>query len=182
MAILEIIEAPHPVLTQKARPVRVDALGADLERRLLDMAETMYAAPGVGLAAPQVSDSRRMLVMDPGYEDDEGTTHKGRDLLMMVNPLIVERGRETILWEESCLSVPDMYVDVKRSKKVFVRWQTPHGEVQERWFEEFPAVVVQHEIDHLDGKTLYERASRLKRSRYLARRKKMKTPEHGLAL
>lgn len=182
MAILDILEAPHPILAQKARPVGAGEFGDALRARLDDMAETMYAAPGVGLAAPQVGDGRRMVVIDPGYEDEEGNTHKGRDLLALVNPEIVERGADTIVWEESCLSVPEMYIDVTRARRVRVRFQDATGAFQERWFEEFPAVVVQHELDHLYGRTLYDRASRLKRARYLARRKKHRADDQQVRL
>lgn len=172
MAILDIIEAPHPILSATARPVREDEFGPELERRLADMAETMYAAPGVGLAAPQVSDGRRLIVVDPGNEKEEHGGLPERELIAMVNPELVEHGDQTIVWEESCLSVPDMYVDVKRHKSIRVRWRDGAGQTHERDFQEFPAVVVQHEIDHLQGTTLFDRASALKRRRYLSRKKK----------
>lgn len=171
MAILPILEAPHPILSKKARPVRDDEFTPELRALLADMAETMYAAPGVGLAAPQVGDSRRILVADPGnQEDDDGEKHL--DLLLMVNPIIAERSREKITYEESCLSVPEYYLDVKRAKRVRVTWQDGDGVSHERWFEDFPAIVLQHEMDHLEGVTLLEHSSRLKRSRYLIRRRK----------
>ncbi|MFT5681629.1 MAG: peptide deformylase [Myxococcota bacterium] len=171
MAILTILEAPHPTLSLKARPVTDDEFTPALRQLLADMAETMYAAPGVGLAAPQVGDSRRIIVADPGNEeDDDGNKHL--DLLFMVNPVIAERSRDLITYEESCLSVPDYYLDVKRSRRIRVTWQDGHGAPQERWFEEFPAIVIQHELDHLQGVTLLEHSSRLKRSRYLIRRRK----------
>ncbi|MFT4974217.1 MAG: peptide deformylase [Myxococcota bacterium] len=171
MAILHIIEAPHPILSKKARPVRDDELDDALRQQLADMAETMYAAPGVGLAAPQVSDSRRILVADPGnQEDDNGEKHP--DLLMMVNPEIIERSRERIVYEESCLSVPEYYLDIKRAKRICVRWTDGDGAPHERWFENFASIVLQHELDHLDGKTLLDHSSRFKRSRYISRRRK----------
>jgi peptide deformylase len=108
MALLPILSAPHPVLSAKARKVRPDEFGAELLRLLDDMAETMYAAPGVGLAAPQIGDSRRILVADPGFEGEEGARRKGVDLVYMVNPEIIEASATKIKWEESCLSVPDL--------------------------------------------------------------------------
>jgi peptide deformylase len=171
MAILTIIEAPHPILSKKARPVREDEFTDALRQHLSDMAETMYAAPGVGLAAPQVSDSRRILVADPGNQEDENG-EKHPDLLLMVNPQIAERSREKITYEESCLSVPEYYLNVKRARRVLVAWQDPTGGKHERWFEGFPAIVLQHEMDHLAGITLLEHSSRLKRSRYMSRRRK----------
>ena len=161
MAILEILEAPHPILSQNARPVRPDELGPALQQRLSDMAETMYAAPGVGLAAPQVGDLRRMIVCDPGAgEEDEGRT-----LYLMVNPVIVERSKEMIEGDEQCLSVPEIVVRVKRHLRITM--------------EDWPAIVLQHELDHLQGSTLYDRASSLKRSRYLRSRKKAMATEYA---
>jgi peptide deformylase len=176
MAILPIIEAPHPVLSKRARPVSEDEFGPDLARLLNDMAETMYAAPGVGLAAPQIGDGRRIVVADPGFEGDDGEVRKGVDLVKMVNPIIVERSKEKIVWEESCLSVPEYYVNVKRSKRILVRWNDISGAVEERELEGFPAIVIQHELDHLEGVTLLEHSSRLKRSRYLAKVRRARSP------
>ena len=171
MAILTILEAPHPVLSRKARPVRDDEFTPELRKLLEDMAETMYAAPGVGLAAPQVGDSRRILVADPGnQEDDDG--RKIPDLVYMVNPEIVDKSKEIITYEESCLSVPEYYQDVKRHKRVLIRYRDGAGAILERWFEGFPSIVMQHELDHLEGVTLLDRSSGFKRSRYLTRRKK----------
>jgi peptide deformylase len=176
MAILTIIEAPNPVLSKRARLVAEDEFGPELARLLNDMAETMYAAPGVGLAAPQVGDGRRIIVADPGFEGDDGEVRKGIDLVKMVNPVIVERSKETVIWEESCLSVPEYYVNVKRAKRVLVRWNDVSGAVQERELEGFPAIVIQHELDHLEGITLLEHSSRLKRSRYLSKVRRARAP------
>lgn len=174
MAILPIIEAPHPILAKKARPVRPDEINDALRQRLADMAETMYAAPGVGLAAPQVSDSRRILVADPGnQEDDNGEKHP--DLLLMINPEIIGRSRETITYEESCLSVPEFDLQVKRFRQIRMRWLGPDGEPQERDFEGFAAIVLQHELDHLEGVTLLDRSSRFRRSRYISAQQKRRT-------
>lgn len=175
MAILEILEAPHPILSQSARPVRPDELGPALQQRLSDMAETMYAAPGVGLAAPQVGDLRRMVVCDPGAgEEDEGRT-----LYLMVNPVIVERSKELIEGDEQCLSVPEIVVRVKRHFRITMEWLDPLGDPQRASFEDWAAIVLQHELDHLQGSTLYDRASSLKRSRYLRSRKKALATEYA---
>ncbi len=167
MAILNILTAPHPILAGRARDVRDDELGPALEKLTSDMAETMYAAPGVGLAAPQVGDARRIIVVDPGSGENRGKT-----LMRMINPTILERSQETILWDETCLSVPEFEVEVERSKRVFVSWRTPTGEAMSQWFEDFPAVIVQHELDHLVGTVLLDRVSRFRRQRWLARAKK----------
>lgn len=172
MALLDILTAPHPKLSAKARAVTTDEFTPALQRLLEDMAETMYAAPGVGLAAPQIGDSRRIVVADPGFEGEDGARKKGVDLVFMVNPQIVERGAERIQWEESCLSVPDLSQNVDRTKRILVRFQDAKGEAQERSYEGFGAVVIQHELDHLDGVTLLKYSSLLKRSRYLQKQKK----------
>ena len=169
MAILEILVAPHSILAKKARAVREDEFGDALSQHMSDMAETMYAAPGVGLAAPQVGDPRRLLVIDP-TEGDE----RGKDIVKMVNPEIIEESDDVIVWWETCLSVPNFEVKVKRSRCITVRWQEPNGDPREEVFEDFPAVVVQHEMDHLMGTVLLDRVSRFRRSRYLKMRKKKK--------
>jgi len=170
MAILDIITAPHPILEAKARPVREDEFGPALKLHLSDMAETMYAAPGVGLAAPQVADSRRAVVIDPGEGDQRGTR-----LFMMCNPEIIERGQETIPWIETCLSVPGLEIEVQRSYRIKVRWQRAEdGSVQEACFEEYESVIVQHELDHLEGVVLLDRASGFKRRRYMKNRAKQR--------
>jgi peptide deformylase len=133
------------------------------------MAETMYAAPGVGLAAPQVGDGRRILVANLEGDTD---SEEEDELIVMINPIILERSNEIIKWGESCLSVPEYDLDVDRHLRIHVKWQDVSGEYQEGWFEEFPSVVLQHEMDHLDGVTLLDRSSRLKRSRYISKRRK----------
>jgi len=163
MPILDIITAPHPVLEMKARTVEADEFGPELALLTRNMAETMYAAPGVGLAAPQVSDPRRIVVVDPGEKHERGVR-----FFAMVNPRIVERSDETIPWYETCLSVPEIEVKVIRSKRIKVEWQDPEdGSPREGWFEEYEAVIVQHELDHLQGTIILDRVSRFKRARYL---------------
>ncbi len=170
MAILDIITAPHPILEMAARPVEPDEFGPELGQHVKDMAETMYAAPGVGLAAPQVSDPRRLVVIDPGDKHERGIR-----FFAMCNPGIVERSKETIPWYETCLSVPELEVKVIRSKRIKVTWQDPEdGSPKEGWFEDYEAVIVQHELDHLLGTVILGRASRFKRARYLKSQKKAK--------
>jgi peptide deformylase len=170
MAILDILEAPHPILKAKAREVREDEFGEDLKLFMENMAITMYAAPGVGLAAPQVGDSRKILVADPGNNDD-GIQRK---LYSMANPKIIGKSKEFITYEESCLSVPDFYIIVKRYQQITVQWNDALGTIHQEVFEEFPAIVLQHEMDHLEGITLLDRSSRFRRSRYVSKRKKMR--------
>ena len=169
MAVLPILEAPHPVLSASAREVTDDEFGAVLDAFVSSMAETMYAAPGVGLAAPQVGDGRRILVANLKGDVDADSTD---EWIAMVNPVIVERSDRMIRWDESCLSVPEYDLDVDRHHRIHVKWRDVAGDSQEGWFEEFPSVVLQHEMDHLVGITLLDRSSRMKRSRYIARRRK----------
>jgi len=154
MAILKILEYPDPRLRTKAEPV----LAVDDELRQLagDMLETMYAAPGIGLAATQVNVHRRMLVADVSEKQD--TPH------VFINPVIVERlGTEAM--EEGCLSVPGFYETVARAEWVRVRALGLDGEPFEKELDGLLAVCVQHEIDHLDGKLFVDYLSDLKRQR-----------------
>ena len=170
MAILPILEAPHPILSQIAVPVREEQFGEELVSFISDMVETMYDAPGVGLAAPQVGRSEQILVADPG--NDEGKSE--RKLYKIVNPVILEHSKETISYEESCLSVPSFYLMTKRFKKIHLQWRDGLGNTHSEWFEGFPSIVLQHEMDHLKGITLLDRSSRFKKSRYMARRSKVR--------
>ncbi len=174
MPLLDILEAPHPILAKKARDVRPDEFGPALKTLLDNMAETMYAAPGVGLAAPQIGDSRRILVADPGFEGEDGEQKKGIELVFMVNPTIVAHGEGTITWSESCLSVPEYSQNIDRHDQIDVEFQDADGNRQVRRYEGFSAVVIQHEMDHLSGVTLLEHSSRFKRNRYLQKQKKVR--------
>ncbi|HSR09912.1 MAG TPA: peptide deformylase, partial [Thermodesulfobacteriota bacterium] len=154
MPLLQILHFPNPVLKEKSRPVvQIDP---EIRRLACDMAETMYAAPGVGLAAPQVGHPVRLAVIDVTPADQP------RNLLVLINPEIVETEGECT-WEEGCLSVPDCNEEVKRSEKVVVRFQNLDGEIQEVTGEGLLAIALQHEIDHLDGILFIDRLSPLKR-------------------
>ena len=164
MALLNILEYPDPRLKKVAAPVA--AVTPDIQKLVRDMAETMYAAPGVGLAATQVNVHKRVIVIDISAERD--------DLLVLINPEIVasEGSLET---EEGCLSVPGYYDKVTRAAKVRVRAQNDRGEPFEREAEGTLAVCIQHEMDHLLGKVFVEYLSPLKRARLAAKlRKKQK--------
>lgn len=172
MALLTILTAPHPVLKTKAREVRDDEFGPALAEHFENMAETMYAAPGVGLAAPQINDSRQILVADPGFDGEDGDATKGDHLVYMANPVIISRSEETVTSSEACLSLPDYAQEVRRSREIVVRFKDAAGTVFENTYTDFPAVVIQHEIDHLEGITLLEHSSRFKRNRYLKKQRK----------
>ncbi|HKZ72697.1 MAG TPA: peptide deformylase [Steroidobacteraceae bacterium] len=154
MALLQILEYPDPRLRTKARPVT--AFDAALHRLIDDMFETMYAAPGIGLAATQVDVHRRLIVIDLSAEKTEP--------LVFVNPEILTReGAGTM--EEGCLSVPGIFDEIQRAAKVRARFQDRDGVTHERDLEGLLAVCLQHEIDHLDGKLFVDYLSELKRER-----------------
>ena len=170
MALLPILEAPHPILSQKARVVTDDEFGPELVLHLENMAETMYDAPGVGLAAPQVGDSRRILVADPSNNDDQDLP----TLYKMVNPTVLSHSEELISYEESCLSVPEFYLNVRRFKSITLEWRDGMGVTHREMFEGFPSIVLQHEMDHLEGIILLDKTSRFRRSRYINKVKKQR--------
>jgi len=170
MALLKIRKFPDPVLKEAARPV--ENIDGTLNGFVDSMVQTMYAAPGVGLAAPQVGDSRRIVVLDTDHE------HPGKHLMKLINPQIVESDG-SILWEEGCLSVIDFTSEVKRAAKVLVRAWTPDQKEIEIEADDMLSVALQHEIDHLDGKLFIDRISRIKRELY--RRKLAKLIKEGKA-
>jgi peptide deformylase len=166
MAIRSILQYPDAVLKRRAADVtNIDGAVATLAD---DMAETMYAAPGIGLAAPQIGVGQRVVVLDVRGPDDE----PGKRLLKLVNPVIAERDGE-VVFEEGCLSVPDFTAPVKRARRILVRAWTPDEREVEVEAEELLAVALQHEIDHLDGRLFLDRLSRLKRDLYRARQRKL---------
>jgi peptide deformylase len=154
MARLSILEFPDERLRTRAEPVT--AFDAELSRLIDDMFETMYAAPGIGLAATQVNVHRRLVVIDVSKE--------ANDPQVFINPEILSR-EGVCMTEEGCLSVPGIFDDVERALKVRVRSQDRDGTVRERDLEGVLAVCLQHEIDHLEGKLFVDYLSWLKRER-----------------
>lgn len=169
MPILEIHEYPDPILKKKSDPVaKVDA---SVQRLIRDMLETMYDAPGVGLAAPQVGVSRRIIVIDTSREGEDPRP------FCMVNPEVTWASEETCDYKEGCLSVPEQYADVTRPKQVRVRYLDQNGKQQEIEAEGLLATVVQHEIDHLNGILFVDRLSPLKRKMVLRKLEKSRKRE-----
>lgn len=171
MAILPILTAPDKRLKQKALPV--DAVDASIRRLMDDMLETMYAAPGIGLAAPQIGVLKQVIVVDVSrsLEDERG---EGERLpLLLANPTIV-RAEGEMSWNEGCLSLPEHMAEVTRSAMVEVQALDKNGqEVSiEAW--DLLAVCLQHEIDHLNGVLFIDHISRLKRSMIMQKLKKLK--------
>lgn len=155
MAVLNILVAPHPVLKQKAKPVeKVDARVAKL---MDDMVETMYAANGIGLAAPQVGVLERVIVIDV-HEKGEPPNP-----IRLANPEIVWSSDDKRLYEEGCLSVPEQYSEVTRPKAVRVRYLDEQNEIREIEADGMLATCLQHEIDHLNGVLFVDYLSSLKR-------------------
>jgi peptide deformylase len=169
MAILEILQYPHPILKKKTQPIQ--KIDPTIRRLIQDMAETMYAAPGVGLAAPQVGHPLRLAVLDVT------PANQAKNLVVLINPEIVVTEGEC-LWEEGCLSVPDYSEEVKRKKKIVVRCQNLEGENMEVVGDNnLLSIALQHEIDHLDGILFIDRLSKLKRD--LFKKKLQKESKEG---
>ena len=164
MAHLEILKYPDPRLSKVAQPVK--NITEDTLKLINDMLETMYGAPGVGLAAPQVGAAVRVVVLDIDPKTPERTVYK------LINPVITHSQGE-LIWEEGCLSVVDFTAEVRRAEQVQVVALDESGNEQKIEAEGLLAVALQHEIDHLDGKLFIDRISRLKRDLYTRRRKKM---------
>lgn len=168
MAVLPIITAPDPRLKVKCEPVaKVDA---EVARLMKDMLDTMYLAPGVGLAAPQVGVTRRILVVDISRKEEP------REPICMANPEIIWHSDELETYEEGCLSLPEQYGDVERPARIKVRYLDEKGEQQEREADGLLATCIQHEMDHLEGIIFVDHLSALKRKmilRKLAKQKKL---------
>jgi peptide deformylase len=169
MATLPILKYPNPILKKKSRPVlKIDPA---IHQLVQDMAETMYAAPGVGLAAPQVGCSLRLAVVDITPADQP------KNLMVLINPEVIAAEGECS-WEEGCLSIPEYTQEVKRKKRIVVRYQDLQGEKREIVGDDnLLSIALQHEIDHLDGVLFIDRISRLKRE--LFRKKLQKESKEG---
>lgn len=161
MAILEILTYPDPRLAQLSKPVT--DFGPELKKLCDDMLETMYDAPGVGLAAPQVNVLKQIVVIDIDYEssEDEPPVLSNKNPRIFVNPKIVKREGEQIC-KEGCLSIPGEYEEVVRAEKVWVEYQDENGKAHTLEAEGYLAVAVQHELDHLDGRLFIDRLSLMK--------------------
>lgn len=165
MALLEIIEYPHPTLLKVARDISPMEINDQMRGLIQNMIETMISAPGVGLAAPQVNISKRLIVIDVSSD------YPDRKPFALINPVILEqRGKTT--FDEGCLSLPDFRETVERSKYVKLQYLDENGKQQIIEDEGFLAIVIQHEIDHLNGIVAADRISPMKRMVYLKKLKK----------
>lgn len=164
MAILPIIKAPDPIL--RARSEYISSVGEAEIKLLEDMIETMYSAPGVGLSAIQVGVPKRLIVVDTSKDDDISS-------LKMINPEIIWESDESQLNEEGCLSFPDQFVEVLRFKEIKVKYLDENKKLQKSKFIGFTAVIIQHELDHLDGNLLIDKVSSMKKNIILRKMNKM---------
>lgn len=162
MSVLKLYEYPEPILRQKCE--KVSKVDDALRRFLDDMLETMYVDKGCGLAAPQVGCTKRIIVVDPNPSDEDLSA---RQPLHLINPEIIWHSDETVLFNEGCLSLPDQRAEVERFEKVRVHYTDYNGDEQEILANDLLAIILQHEIDHLDGILYIDHLSRLKRSRLL---------------
>ncbi len=171
MAIREILTVPNPILKLESKPVeRVD----DALRALMDdMLETMYDAPGIGLAAIQIGEPVRVIVMDL-QETPEGSEEPVKKPLYFVNPEIVWASEELSSYDEGCLSVPEVYDEVKRPARVRLKYLDYNGNPVEEEADGLYATCIQHEMDHLNGVLFIDHLSKLKRDRAVTRVKKLK--------
>ena len=171
MAILPILETPDPILRQVSSPV--EEVTDEIRTLIRDMFETMYAAPGIGLAAVQVGVPKRILVIDlqePEEEDGEPI----RRPRVFINPEIVQESPELSVYTEGCLSVPDQYAEVERPERIRARWLDETGKSHEEELDGLLATCLQHEMDHLEGVLFIDHLSRLKRDMILKKLAKAK--------
>ena len=164
MAIRPIFETPDPVLRQISKPV--ETFDDDLKTLVADMFETMYAAPGIGLAAVQVGVPIRLLVIDLQEPEEEGG-EPVRDPRVFINPEILWHSDHEVPYTEGCLSVPEQYAEVMRPERIRARWQDEKGKTYEEEIDGLLATCLQHEMDHLNGMLFIDHLSRLKRDMVL---------------
>lgn len=171
MARLPIVVAPDPVLKRKAH--EVGAVDDELRKQIDDMMETMYDGNGIGLAAPQVGISNRVLVLDVKQREHESGVPQPVEPMHFVNPEIIWSSEERNVYNEGCLSIPEHYAEIERPKKVRVKYVDYDGKQQELEADGLLATCLQHEIDHLDGILFIDYLSQLKRNIILRKVKKM---------
>ncbi|MDH3519301.1 MAG: peptide deformylase [Myxococcales bacterium] len=165
MALRDVLQFPDKRLRRVSQPI--GAITDEIRALAHDMCEVMYDEPGIGLAAPQVGEAIRLIVVDTEWTEEDAE----RNPLILVNPQLSEHEGK-IVWTEGCLSVPDFQAEVERAARVRLRAQTLDGDEVDIRAEDVQAVCFQHEVDHLDGVLFIDHISRLKRSRYEMRRKK----------
>lgn len=166
MSLRPILIHPDPRLKKVCTPF--EAIDPGVRRLVDDMLETMYDAPGIGLAAPQIGVLQRLFVMDCAGKEEKP------DPMVLINPEITWASDEMNVHEEGCLSIPEQYEEITRPAAIRVRYTDPDGEIQERAFDGLRATCAQHEIDHLNGKLFIDYLSKIKRSMITNKMKKLK--------
>jgi peptide deformylase len=159
MTIYDILTLPNKILREKSEPIK--NIDEEIKAILNNMAETMYAAPGIGLAAVQVGIKKRLVVMDCSREEDK------KELIKLINPEIISKSNEKSIYEEGCLSIPDFSEEVERFSTCIVEYIDINGKKQILECDDLMATCVQHEIDHLNGKLFIDHISRLKREKII---------------
>ncbi len=172
MAILPILEVPDPRLRRISEPVA--EVTDEIRQLIADMFETMYAAPGIGLAAAQVDRPIRLLVMDLGDGPEDADGRPGRNPRVFINPEILDPSDEMASYNEGCLSVPEQYAEVERPARVRARWLDEQGVLRESLLDGLTATCLQHEMDHLNGVLFIDHLSRLKRDMVLKKLEKLR--------
>jgi len=165
MALREILIVPDPRLKKECAPV--EKVDDEIKTLLDDMLETMYAAPGIGLAAPQIGVMKRVVVMDVSDDKDKP------EPLKLINPEIIWESEDTSVYQEGCLSIPEQYADVERPAEVGMRYMDENGETHEIEADGLLATCIQHEIDHLDGILFTDYLSALKRNMIIKKVQKL---------
>jgi peptide deformylase len=178
MAIRPIVEVPDPLLRQKSAPV--ESVDDDLRALIADMFETMYDAPGIGLAAIQVGVPKRILVIDLQEPLEEGG-EPVKTPRVFINPEILEHSDQDVPYTEGCLSVPDQYAEVDRPDRIKARWLDENGKQHEEVIEGLLATCLQHEMDHLEGILFIDHLSRLKREMILKKLMKQRKEQEKRA-
>jgi len=179
MAVRQILPASNPLLRQKAQKVK--RFDNSLQKLVDDMVETMHAANGLGLAAPQIGVSLQVIVVWlPPETDEEGRVVRGEKLYTLVNPEIVKASPETVVGEEGCLCMPHYYGQVRRAAAVIVKGRNPQGKEVKIKGNGLLARALQHEVDHLHGKLFLDRLESLESLHYVEPKSKEDTAEPGL--
>ena len=166
MALREILIEPNKILREKS--LKVEQVDKDLQTLMDDMLETMYAAPGIGLAAIQVGVPKRVIVLDLAKKDSP------KNPMCFVNPEIIEKSKTNSTYEEGCLSVPGQFAEIDRPDKCYIKYLDYHGQPQEIRAEGMLATCIQHEMDHLEGILFIDYLSKLKRTMIVKKLSKQK--------
>ena len=177
MALREILTEPNKILRQKS--LAVDGVDGDLQKLMDDMLDTMYAAPGIGLAAIQIGVPKRVIVLDIGWRDKSESIndqkYEGRkNPMYFINPEIIERSTNNVIYEEGCLSVPGQFAEIDRPDKCHIKYLDYYGQPKKLVAEDMLATCIQHEIDHLEGILFIDYLSKLKKSMIIKKLSKQK--------